>query len=242
MLALFREIFSPPRHLILLVIAAWAGLLLAEKRAGQRHVTREDINNLAFYGIIGFILGGRLSYILQNLSAFTKSPASIISINPDLFDPVGAIAVVLILFMIHVQRNQLNIWAILDAFVPFLASIAIGLGFSHLAAGIPFGLPTSVPWGVELWNDTRHPTQIYEILAAALTFGLLWYKKPHSRPGIDFLLFVTLTASAWLFISGFRADSTLILNGLHKEQVLAWVSLAAGFIAFEYRLKRTNPE
>ena len=33
MLTLFRNLFSPPRHMILLFIAAWIGLTFAEKRS-----------------------------------------------------------------------------------------------------------------------------------------------------------------------------------------------------------------
>ncbi|MEW6242612.1 MAG: prolipoprotein diacylglyceryl transferase family protein, partial [Chloroflexota bacterium] len=89
MLELFRSLFAPPRHLILLVLAAWLGLTLAEKRAARHGVTNEALNNLVFYGLLAFILGGRVSYALAHLSAFSQSPLSLFALNPDLFDSLG---------------------------------------------------------------------------------------------------------------------------------------------------------
>src|SRR6185369_864369 len=110
MLTLFINLFSPPRHLILLVIAAWIGLTLAERRTERHGIDRENLNNLIFYGLIAFILGGRISFILQNIPAFTKSPINVFSINPDLFDVLGALAAALIAALVLGQRNQLSFW------------------------------------------------------------------------------------------------------------------------------------
>lgn len=238
MLTLFRNIFAPPRHMILLVLAIWLGLLLSEKRAERHGIGKDDFNNLIFYGFIAFILGGRISFILQNIPAFIKNPLDIISINPDLFDLFGAIIVAGIAGAIYGQRRGLLFWSTLDALVPFFAVITIGLGFSHLADGAAFGKETNLPWGINLWNASRHPTQIYEIIASFLTFILLWFKKHNPRSGILFLTFAALTAGSQLFIQAFRADSTLILNGIRQTQIVAWVVLIFIFILLEIRLKQ----
>jgi len=237
MIILFRNLFSPPRHMILLVAAAWLGLSLAEKRAERYGVSKEDLNNVTFYGLIAFIIGGRISFVLQNTPTFLKSPIGIISINPDIFDPFGALAVAFIVAMIYGQRRHLLFWNTLDALTPFFAILAIGLGLSHLAAGTAFGKETDLPWGITLWNATRHPTQIYEILASFLTFCLLWFKKHDPRPGIPFLTFATLTTGSQLFIQAFRGDSAFVFNNLRQEQVIAWVVLAVCFVLFELRFK-----
>ncbi|NOH02921.1 MAG: hypothetical protein HND47_13645 [Chloroflexi bacterium] len=238
MLALFQNLFAPPRHMILLVIAAWLGLTLAERRAERHGVSRDDLNNLTFYGLIAFVLGGRIAYVLQNLSAFAKSPLGIVSINPDLFDTTGAVFTAVIVAMVYGQRKRLLLWNTLDALTSFFAVIAVGLGLSHLAAGTAFGLPTDLPWGINLWNATRHPTQIYETLASLLTFGLLWSLKANPRPGVFFLLFTSLTALSHLFIQAFRADGARIFSGLHQGQVIAWVVLAASFVLLEARFAK----
>jgi phosphatidylglycerol:prolipoprotein diacylglycerol transferase len=115
--------------------------------------------------------------------------------------------------------------------------LSIGLGLGHLAAGTAFGKETDLPWGINLWNATRHPTQIYETLASILTFILLWLKKHDPRPGILFIAFATLTSGSQLFVQAFRGDSTMIFNSLRQEQVIAWVLLAICFMVFESRVK-----
>jgi phosphatidylglycerol---prolipoprotein diacylglyceryl transferase len=237
MLTLFRNIFSPPRHMILLVIATWVGLSLAEKHAERHGISKNDLGNITFYAIIAFILGGRISFVLQNIPAFIKSPFGIISINPDIFDPLGAMAVAIIIAFIYGQRRGLFLWNALDALTPFFVILAIGIGLSHLAAGTAFGKETDLAWGINLWNATRHPTQIYETLASLLILGLVWFQKQNPRPGILFLTYAALTAGTQLFIQAFRGDSTLVFNGLRQEQVIAWVALAVIFILFEIQLK-----
>jgi prolipoprotein diacylglyceryltransferase len=95
-------------------------------------------------------------------------------------------------------------------------------------------LVVSLPWGIDLWNATRHPTQIYELIAALIilrytqdgVFGLLWFRKSDLPSGVLFLNFVVLTAGARLFLEAFRGDSTLIIGEFRLAQVIAWAILA----------------
>lgn len=236
MLELFQNLFAPPRHMILLIAAAWIGLTLAEKRSERHGVGKDDLNNLTFYGLLAFILGGRVSFVLQNFAVFAKKPLDILSINPDLFDPFGAVVTALLVMLVYGQRKGLSLWNTLDALTPFLAILAVGLGLSRLASGASFGKETDLPWGIYQWNATRHPAQLYETLASLLTFGLLWRIRRIPRPGILFLAFAALTAASQLVIQAFRANSAIILNGLSQEQVTAWVVLAVSFVLIEARL------
>ena len=222
--------------MILLVIATWLGLYLAERRTDRHGISKEHLNDIIFYGLAAFIIGGRISYVLQNVLAFSKSPLGIISINPDLFDPLGALAAAFVVVLVYGQRKQLAFWNILDALTPFFAVIFIGLGLSHLAEGTAFGLPTDLPWGIDQWNATRHPTQLYDALASSLILVLLWLFKPIPRPGVHFLLFTILTALSQLIMQAFRANYVIIFNGFRQEQVLAWLALLTSFILLEIRL------
>jgi len=237
MISIFRSLFAPPRHLVLLLAALWIGLALAEKRAERNGISRDVLNSVVYYAIFGYILGGRLFYALSNYSVFLQSPLSIFSINLDLFDPVAGLIIAVIVGAAYGSRQKLPLWSTLDALTPFFATIAIGLSLSHLAAGTAFGSETDVPWGIELWNATRHPVQIYELVAALIIFALLWFRKSLSPAGSGFLLFVALTAGARLFLEAFRGDSTLIFGGVRLAQVLAWIVLAAALFTND-RIRR----
>jgi phosphatidylglycerol---prolipoprotein diacylglyceryl transferase len=233
MITLFRSIFAPPRHLILLIAALWLGLYLSEKRAQRYRISKDALNTIVYYGILGYIVGGRVLFVLENLAAFTGSPQSIFSINVDLFDPVGAFGVAILVAFIYGRRQKLPLWSMLDTLTPLLAILAIGLPLSHLAAGTAFGNPTNLPWGIELWNATRHPTQIYEFVGSLLIFGLVWFRKTDTPPGSAFLMFAALMAGAHLFLEAFRGDSTLIVGGIRLAQVIAWLVLATALFAGE---------
>ena len=149
MLALFRNLFAPPRHLILVVAAIWVGLSLAERRSAKHGINNSDLNNLVFFPLIGYILGGRILFAIENLSAFTQSPRDLLSLNLDLFDPIGGMVVALLVALVYGQRRRLPLWSTLDALTPFFAVFALGLGLAHLASGSAFGKGTSLPWGIQ---------------------------------------------------------------------------------------------
>lgn len=242
MLQSFQNLFADPRHLILLVGAAWLGLTLAERRVRPGGISKDDLNNLVFYGLIAFILAGRLIYALQNYSAFSINPLNIFAITPTLFDPFGGLAAALIAAFAYGQRKGLQLWKALDALTPFFASMAIGLAASHLALGGLLGTPTSLPWGMNEQDAVRHPLELYEVLASILTPSLLWLFKPNPRPGMFFLSFAALTSLSQLFIQAFRADTFFIFGGLRLPQVAAWFALAACFILFEAALAPHKPK
>ena len=234
MISIFRSIFAPPRHLILLLAALWIGLALAERQAQKHGISQDILSSLVYYALFGYILGGRLFYTLSNCSAFLQSPLSVFSLNLDLFDPVASLVVAVMVGVIYGSRQKFPLWPTLDVLTPLFATIAIGLALSHLAAGTAFGSPTSLPWGMELWNARRHPTQLYELGAALIILGIIWFRKSDSPAGSSFLWFAALTAAARLFLEAFRGDSTLIIGGLRLAQVVAWIVLAAALFLTDW--------
>jgi phosphatidylglycerol---prolipoprotein diacylglyceryl transferase len=241
---LFRSLFAPPRHLILILVALWLGLALAEKRAERYGISRDALNNLVFYSLFGYLLGGRILYAVANFTVFVQSPLNLFSINLDLFDPLGALAAAALTGLFYGSQQRLSLWPVLDALTPLFAVTAIGVSLAHLAAGTAFGAPTDLPWAIELWNAQRHPTQIYHLIAAMLIFSYVWFAHRSSHPGALFLTFTTLTAAARLFLEAFRGDSTLISGGIRLAQLLAWVVLIAAFLLSEWwqKQRETTPE
>jgi phosphatidylglycerol:prolipoprotein diacylglycerol transferase len=101
---------------------------------------------------------------------------------------------------------------------------------ANILSGDAFGSPSSVPWAIYLWDENRHPSQIYETLAALLVFGVEW-KQPLGRPraGVNFLLVVALSAAARVFLEAFRGDSLIWPGGFRAAQVVGLVVLAASW-------------
>jgi phosphatidylglycerol:prolipoprotein diacylglycerol transferase len=221
--------------MILLVIALWTGLLLAERRSESHGIPRERLSSFVFFELIAFVLGGRLAFALENLSALSKSPLDILSLSPSLFDARAAALIALAAAALHLSRQKLSIWSWLDALTPLFATLMIGMALSHLAAGTAYGAPARLPWGLEMRNAARHPSQLYELSAALLIFGVAWMFGNWPRRGLAFLTFAALTSAARLFLEAFRGDSLFVGAGLRSAQLIAWFALAASLALFELR-------
>jgi phosphatidylglycerol---prolipoprotein diacylglyceryl transferase len=215
---------------LILLLGVWIGLWLAERNAPRHKVDAPTLYNLVLIAILFGLLGGRLFFILRFPEAFIASPRSIISINMSLFDTSGALLSGLMAALVYGGRKKLPFWPTLDALTPGLAVFAISLAIANLASGNGFGAPAQVPWAIELWGARRHPSQVYEGLAAGLILihVLMLLRSAQPRPaGYLLLTFITLSGGARLFLEAFRGDSLLLSNGFRTAQVIAWFVMAA---------------
>lgn len=214
---------------------------LAEKRAARFNVAPGTLNNLIFFMLAAYVVAGRIFFIAAHLSAFSRTPADLISFNVSLFDALAALASAVLAGLAYGQRRKLSLWPTLDAVTPFLASLAVGLGFSHLASGQAFGRETDLPWAITLWGSPRHPTQVYEIVAALLILCLVWFGRTELLPGQTFVLFASISAASRLLLEAFRADSTLVFGGLRAAQIIAWIILAVALVLYDRLERRSKP-
>ncbi|MFM8320673.1 MAG: prolipoprotein diacylglyceryl transferase family protein [Chloroflexota bacterium] len=221
-----------------LLAGLWLGLSLAERYSQARGVSPNALYNLVFTTLLAALAGARLSYLAQYPAVFLESPLSLLSLNPSLLDPWGAAAGAVLAALIYGQRSRLPFWSTLDALAPLLGVLAIGVGLSHLASGSAFGAPTGLPWAVNLWGADRHPSQVYETLAAGLILALLWPGRALRwgwAPGVYALAFIALHAAARLALEAFRGDSLLLPGGLRTAQPAAWIILALALWAISRR-------
>jgi phosphatidylglycerol:prolipoprotein diacylglycerol transferase len=213
---------------LFLLISLWIGITLAEKNSPHYKLSADRVSSLIMLALVAGVLGGRIAYIAQNPAAFAGNLGSMVSLNPGLFDITGALAAALIGAVVYGQRKSLPLLPTLDALIPFFGMLAIGYGLMNFASGNAFGMETNQPWAIDLWGAKRHPSQIYEVLAAFVTFNLLYPPKADAKsPGLSFATFVAITAGYRLFIEAFRGDSRLIFGGLRTGQLSMFIVLAA---------------
>ncbi len=210
------------------LISLWIGITLAEKNSPRYKLSADHVSSLIMVALVAGVLGGRIAYVAQNPAAFAGNLGSVVSLNPGLFDMVGALAAALIAAFVYGQRKELPLLPTLDVLVPFFGMLAIGIGLMNFASGNAFGMETDLPWGIELWGATRHPSQVYEVLAAFVTFNLLYPAKLDAKSaGLNFATFVAITAGYRLFLEAFRGDSTLVFGSIRAAQLTMFVLLAA---------------
>lgn len=214
---------------LLLLLGVWVGLWMAEKSAIRYRMPVNDLYNLVFASLVSGLVGARLFYALQHVKVFIDSPLSLVSLDSGLLDPLGGLLIGGITALAYLQKKNLSFWSSLDSLVPVLAVFQVSLGLANMASGDGFGAPTDLPWGIYLWGEVRHPTQVYETILAFIILTMLWFgheRLENLKPGGSFLTFIALSAAARLFIEAFRGDSTLILGGFRSAQVIAWLVLA----------------
>jgi phosphatidylglycerol:prolipoprotein diacylglycerol transferase len=237
--------FSIQASGLLLLAGLWLGLSLTSRYSRNFGGAANQLEGLVLYSILAGIIGARLFYVFRYPQIITKAPLSIFSLNPSMFDGTAGILVAALSILIIIQRRKMNLWQTLDSITPLLTVMSLSLGLTHLASGRIFGIPTTLPWGISLWGEIRHPTQIYEIALSGLVLFIMWssYRKgeeawiPIHIQGLHFLSFGALTALSWIIVDAFRADTILIFDRIHVLHIFLLGSIIIFIGLIEQRLK-----
>jgi len=166
--------------------------------------------------------------VLRYLGAYAADPLGILALNPATLAQTEGVLIGLLAATVWGARRKLRLWPTLDALAPGVAVMGIAFAVAHLASGDAFGAPTALPWRIFLWDDYRHPSQVYELLVAAGVWLVWrWQARKAEPAGASFVRVAAMTAGARLFLEAFRGDSVLLAGGLRAAQVWAWLALAA---------------
>lgn len=176
-------------------LGGWAyGAWLADLDRDRRP-SREDIDNVLPWLVLGVILGGRIGYVLfYNFDYFMQNPLHIpfvweggMSFHGGL---IGVVAVCIAFARYH-KFSPLALGDNIATVVP------IGLFFGRIANFINaelFGRPTNVPWAVNFpkgGDFPRHPSQLYEAFLEGIVLFVVLHllaRRPDFRraPGALF--------------------------------------------------------
>jgi phosphatidylglycerol:prolipoprotein diacylglycerol transferase len=227
---------------LILISSLWLSLNVAEKEAKRQKYPPEVIYSLVFYALIAGGVGARLWYVGRYPDSYLDDLLGIIALNTNTLVPVAGIGIGLLAAVLYGIRKQLPLRTTLDILAPGLAFFAIGVGLANLSSGDAFGTATKLPWAIYLWDENRHPTQIYEMILAIAIFISLWrYRKLSPFPGYIFLAWLSLTALARLFLEAFRGDSVIVAGGIRQAQLAAMIVLLVAFWLMRQWSPKTEP-
>jgi phosphatidylglycerol:prolipoprotein diacylglycerol transferase len=178
----------------LMYLAAFAQyVMLARVRIKQPHIARdhwskEDIDDMLFYGVLGVIVGGRLGQVFFYDPVFYFShPLEIIKVwNGGMSFHGGFLGVLIAMGLWSRKRgrNMLDVWDFIAPMVP------LGYAFGRFGNFINAELPgriadATLPWAM-IWpnvdNLPRHPSPLYQTLEGVIEFALLWMFARKDRP------------------------------------------------------------
>ena len=213
---------------LILLAAFWLAAEAAERGAKKVGLRGDVVYSLAFIAAVAGLLGARLGYVLEHWTAYQGDLGAIVALNFNTLSPLAGVATGVLAAYLYARRKGVAHRLLLDALTPGFIVLAGGLALADLASGDSYGLPSSLPWAIELWGMPRHPTQIYQLVAVAV-IGLIVLKTDRAFDGAWFGLFAALYAASRLFIEAFRGDSET-MGGLRTAQVWSLIVLLIALI------------
>jgi len=214
---------------LFLLLAFLVGIAVARRRGGAVGVEPSRMLDIALYMIIGGIIFGRLGYVMADPRAFLTRPLTILTIWKDsglVF--YGALVGGILVAWSYARSLDIRLSRFMDVFAP---ALAIGYAVAMIGAllhGLYIGKPSGVPWGVTMFLEQRHPTQIYLLLASLGTYAVLRaQERAAPGPGVLFFLWLLLHAVARLGVE-FFVEAPAVVGPFTLAQVVnAGVALIA---------------
>lgn len=213
----------------LMYLLGFVGFLLLGKlraRESWRGFSKDDVDDLLFYGAIGVIVGGRLGYMLvYGQAELAADPLSLFYLWEGGMSFHGGLVGVVAALWLFARKSGKRTLAVLDFITP-MAPVGLFFGrIGNFIGGELWGRHTDGPFGVifaqslghlgmdsqglrELWlsgglaHEARHPSQLYEAgLEGLVLFVLLWLYSRSPRP---------LGSTAGLFALGYGCFRFLV--------------------------------
>lgn len=195
---------------IMYLIAFLGAWYLGNRRRSQGRlpVSYEAFSDLAFYVMLGVIIGGRIGYMLFYVSPIwiIHDPLALFRVWEGGMSFHGGLLGVLGAGWWWSNRNKIHFFDTID-FVAPLVPIGLGLGrLGNFIGGELWGRRTDLPWGMifprsfddqgrtteelhqmylsgQLNHEARHPSQLYEFgLEGIVLFTVLWIYSRKPRP------------------------------------------------------------
>ncbi len=209
------------------VIAALAafylGAYVTERECKRRGMRGDDAWNSIGIGAAVMLVAGRLVYAAQNLSAYAADPLQLLAPAPGTlaFYP-GAIFGALAAYA-YIQRRGVPGARFLDALAPGALSAAALFALGQFLAGDAYGTATNAPWAIFLWDEWRHPVQLYETFAVLNGFAFTLYLARKNPPRAGWLAWFAIAwyAAARVLVDAYRVDAAPLPGGYRASQVAA---------------------
>ena len=195
--------------------------------------SKDSIDRLLLWILIGVVAGARLYYVVQNdFLSYLTHPWRILAIwEGGLAFFGGLIGGILAAYM-YCRRDGLDFARVGDLFTPAIP-IAGAIGrISCGLDGMDYGTPTKLPWGVLYLNPNsyapldgvpRHPDQYYELAGDLVIAAILLRLRGKMRPGSLLLLYMIAFSVLRFFVFFLRGNVQPVALGLKNGQ---WTSLA----------------
>ncbi len=237
---------------LMMLIAILSGIAVTIKLAHKKYrIDSEKVWDLAFWLVIGALVGARLYHVALEFDYYFNYPADIIKIWQGGIAIHGAWLGGFVALFFWCKKNKERMLKWLDLLAPgLILGQAIGRWGNYFNQEL-FGRPTDLPWSIPIDPVNRppgfeqfeyfHPTFWYESFANLIVFFILLRifakKKFEGQVFWHYLLFYSLIRAGLELL---RIDDTLIVAGMRWPQLFSIITaiLAAVFLARSFWLLR----
>ena len=240
---------------IMYLVAFAQFIALGRIRIKQPHIaakgwTREHIDDMLFYGVLGVILGGRLGEVFfYGFSYYMAHPLEIFAVWKGGMSFHGGFIGVLIAMSLWARKARMHLADVYDFIAPL---VPLGYAAGRIGNFINHELPGRVasadlPWAM-IWpgvNYPVHPSPIYQALVdGLLVFVILWIYASRARPRLAVgALYVTLYGCTRFFTEYFRTpdyEVSLLGMTISAGQMLSLPMILGGLVllTLSYRFSK----
>lgn len=250
-----------PVYLHIYALCLITGIALAWtiglRRWRARGGTTEQFETVLTWTIPLGIVGARVYHVLTHWQDYVGpglNPIHMLYIWEGGIAIYGAILGGALTAYVVTRRMGLRFWTLADALAP---GIAVGQAVGRFGNWFNqelFGLPTTLPWALEIAPEHRppgyeqfatfHPTFLYEslwslVVVAGIT--VLADRRFRLGHGRAFLLYLGLYSFGRIWTEHIRTDpSNVVFAGIRINEFVAGVLCLAAFAAFAW-LSRSKP-
>ncbi|MEM8561101.1 MAG: prolipoprotein diacylglyceryl transferase [Pseudomonadota bacterium] len=230
-------------YLAALAFAWWLGARRS-RRPGSP-ISREQVDDLIFFGAVGVVLGGRLGYILfYGLDQLLADPTWALRVWEGGMSFHGGFLGVLAAMYLFARRRKIIFGDVMDFVAPL---VPIGLAFGRLGNFIGqelWGRASDVPWAMVFPNDalqlSRHPSQLYQFAMEGILLGIIliiYSAKPRPTWAVSGVFSLGYGLLRF-FVEFFREPDQHIgyvaLGWMTRGQVLCLPMIALGIFLLVY--------
>jgi phosphatidylglycerol---prolipoprotein diacylglyceryl transferase len=226
----------------------------------RRGLNTDFASSMVVWAAIAGIACSRLYSVIDNFPAYAHDPWSIIFSGSGFVWYGGLIGGLLSSYFVA-RYYKIDFWVAADMAGPALViGQALGRVGCLLSGDGDWGLPTTLPWGMQFpnaivgWNGNTvlkldaqnhlvsgfysgvhvHPTPIYETILYTLIFIFLWSRRKENKiPGHIFDLYLMLAGAARFMVEFLRVNPRVFM-GLSEAQLIAIVMMILGAGLYVY--------
>jgi phosphatidylglycerol:prolipoprotein diacylglycerol transferase len=233
-----------------MIAIAVASLLVITLREAKKLGITRDIYSLAFWGIIGGLIGARLAHVIDHWEYFMANPIKIIGFQG--LAQNGMVIGVIVAALIYMGVTRMRFSTLLSIGDAVAMGIPLALAIGRIGCtlnGCCYGLPSHFrffPLAVIYTNSNSlaplntplYPIQIYHVLGNLIVFAIVWQLRGKFKPAGGLLFFTfCIYAISDLSLRFLRAEEP-VLWGLREAQLADLAILAVFLPWLIIRLRR----